>query len=98
MEKAEEKLKTGKSDKNYGTWTATYLHLKQFVPEYLSFKDIDDQFVKDVRKYFDEEAKTKSNLPLSQNSMHSYFNKVKAALRLAFNEGYLFTDKLWKPS
>lgn len=42
-----------------------------------------------MRQYFDKEAHTKSNLPLSLNSKYSYFNKFKAALRAAFNEGYL---------
>lgn len=34
-------------------------------------------------------ALTKSNLPLSQNSKVSYFNKFKACLRKAFEDGYL---------
>lgn len=45
--------------------------------------------MKMVRNYFDKEAKTKSNLPLSLNSKYSYLNKFKACLRAAFDEGYL---------
>lgn len=41
-----------------------------------------------MRKYFDTEAKTKSETLLSENSKYSYFNKFKAALRAAFDEGY----------
>lgn len=53
------------------------------------FDEIDEDFVNRVRKYFDQEARTKSELPLSLNSKYSYFNKFKAALRAAFDEGYL---------
>ena len=55
----------------------------------MTFEEIDEYFIKKVRKYFEKVAISKSDLPLSQNSMHSYFNKFKAALRNAFDNGYL---------
>ena len=86
IEKTEEK---SDSAKNYGNWTATLVHLKRCIPASTIFEEIDESFVKRVRNYFDREAHTKSNLPLALNSKYSYFNKFKAALRAAFNEGYL---------
>jgi len=86
IEKAEEK---SDSQNNYGNWTATLVHLKRHIPPGTVFEEIDDAFVKRVRNYFDKEARTKSDLPLALNSKYSYFNKFKASLRLAFNEGYL---------
>ena len=86
IEKTEEK---SDSPKNYGNWTATSLHLKRCINPNLLFEEIDEEFVKMVRNYFDKEAKTKSNLPLSLNSKYSYLNKFKACLRAAFDEGYL---------
>jgi integrase len=86
IEKAEEK---SDSPKNYGNWTATLVHLKRYISPHITFEDIDLDFVKGVRTYFDKKARTKSDLPLSLNSKYSYFNKFKAALRAAFNEGYL---------
>lgn len=86
IEKTEEK---SDSAKNYGNWTATLVHLKRCIPASAIFEEIDESFVKRVRNYFDKEAHTKSNLPLALNSKYSYFNKFKAALRAAFNEGYL---------
>lgn len=85
-EKAEEKAD---SPKNYGNWTATLVHLKRCISSNITFDDIDEKFVKRIRTYFDKEARTKSNLPLSLNSKYSYFNKFKACLRAAFDEGYL---------
>lgn len=86
IEKAEEKIK---SPKNYGNWTATLVHLKQCISPNLQFEEIDENFIKKVRNYFDTEAKTKSDTLLSLNSKYSYFNKFKACLRAAFDEGYL---------
>lgn len=85
-EKTEEKID---SPKNYGNWTATLIHLKKCISANLTFDEVDENFVKRVRLYFDKEAKTKSDTPLSLNSKYSYFNKFKACLRSAFDEGYL---------
>lgn len=86
IEKTEEKID---SPKNYGNWTATLIHLKKCISPNLLFEEIDENFIKQVRNYFDKEAKTKSATLLSQNSKYSYFNKFKACLRAAFDEGYL---------
>lgn len=85
---AEEK-RTLDSSNNYGNWFSTYQHLKKVVPKNLTFEEIDEFFIKKVRKYFEKDAISKSDLPLSQNSKYSYFNKFKAALRNAFDNGYL---------
>lgn len=84
-EKMEEKIN---SPKNYGNWSATLVHLKKCISPTLTFEEVDEAFVKRVRKYFDTEAKTKSETLLSENSKYSYFNKFKATLRAAFDEGY----------
>lgn len=86
IEKTEEKID---SPKNYGNWTATSLHLKRCISSNLTFDEVDENFVKRVRLYFDKEAKTKSDTHLSLNSKYSYYNKFKACLRAAFDDGYL---------
>jgi len=87
-EKTEEKQQQDSSN-NYGNWFSTHQHLKKVISKNLTFDEIDENLVKKVRNYFDNVAKTKSELPLSQNSKYSYFNKFKAALRNAFDDGYL---------
>tara|TARA_R110000868_G_scaffold305840_2_gene566880 strand:- start:4133 stop:4936 length:804 start_codon:yes stop_codon:yes gene_type:complete len=83
-EKMEEK---SNSVKNYGVWQSAYLHLKNCINPNFLFDEVDENFVKKVKQYFKAEALTKSNLPLSQNSKYSYFNKFKASLRSAFDDG-----------
>ncbi|MFC6267482.1 site-specific integrase [Frigoriflavimonas asaccharolytica] len=87
-ELTEEKQKKDSSN-NYGNWYSTLQHLKNVISKNVTFDDIDEIFVKKVRTYFENEAITKSNLSLSQNSKYSYFNKFKASLRSAFDDGYL---------
>ncbi|MCD0477451.1 site-specific integrase [Chryseobacterium sp. LC2016-29] len=87
-EKTEEKQQQDSSN-NYGNWFSTQQHLKKVISESLTFDEIDENLVKKVRNYFENTARTKSELPLSQNSKYSYFNKFKAALRSAFDDGYL---------
>lgn len=85
-EKSDEKIN---SVKNYGTWTSAYIHLKNIVSPNFIFDEINDDFVKRIRYYFNVEARTKSKLPLSANSKYTYYNKFKACLRSAFDDGYL---------
>ncbi|WP_373707983.1 site-specific integrase [Kaistella sp.] len=84
-----EEKQTLDSSNNYGNWYSTLQHLKKVVPKNLTFDEIDENFIKKVRKYFEKDAISKSKIPLSQNSKYSYFNKFKAALRNAFDNGYL---------
>ncbi len=87
-ELTDEKMKEDTSN-NYGNWFSTLQHLKKIVPPNLTFDEIDENFIKKVKKYFETEALTKSEIPLSQNSKYSYFNKFKASIRSAFEDGYL---------
>src|SRR5690606_10058215 len=77
------------SSNNYGNWFSTLQHLNKIVAPNMTFDEVDDYYIKRVKNYFENDALTKSNLPLSQNSKYSYFNKFKAALRRAFDDGYL---------
>lgn len=87
-ELTDEKMKQDSSN-NYGNWFSTLQHLKKIVSPSFTFDEVDENFIKRVKNYFEKEALTKSNLPLSQNSKYSYFNKFKASLRRAFDDGYL---------
>ena len=87
-ELTDEKMKQDSSN-NYGNWFSTHKHLKKIVSPSFTFEEIDENFIKRVKNYFEKEALTKSQLPLSQNSKYSYFNKFKASLRRAFDDGYL---------
>lgn len=80
------------SSGNYGNWDSVVKHLEKFLPYDILFKEIDRQFVMDFKEYLDKEAKTKSEVGLSQNSKYSYFNKLRAALKQIVKDGILPTN------
>jgi integrase len=74
------------SSNNYGNWSSVCKHLKKFCPEDIPINQVDTIFLEDFKHFLKEKARTKSNQKLSQNSLYSYFNKVKACLRQAYRE------------
>lgn len=74
---------------NYDNWDAAQKHIEQYCPYTTTFNDINIDFIKGFKKHLDTVAVTKSEKNLSQNTKHTYFNKFKAAMRAAFEEGYL---------
>lgn len=74
---------------NYDNWDAAQKHLERYSPNHITFNDVDIDFIKGFKKYLDTVAVTKSKKNLSQNTKHTYFNKFKACLNAAFEEGYL---------
>lgn len=82
------------SKSNYDNWEAALKHIERYCRPLLTLKDIDENFVKGFKNYLQHEAKTIGGTPLSQNTKYTYFNKFKAALREAFNDGYLKSNVL----
>ena len=80
------------SKSNYDNWEAALKHLERYCPTNLMIKDVDEDFLKGFKKYLHTEAKTTGITPLSQNTKYTYFNKVRATLTEAFNEGYIDTN------
>lgn len=74
---------------NYDNWDAAQKHIAAYCPNHITFNDVDVDFIKGFKKYLDTIAITQSKKKLSQNTKHTYFNKFKACLNAAFEEGYL---------
>lgn len=74
---------------NYDNWDAAQKHIENYCKKRnVTFEDIDEEFVLGFKKFLATSARTKSDTPLSQNTRFTYYNKFKAALRKAFEEGY----------
>jgi integrase len=80
------------SDGNYGNWRSALKHLKKFAKANVKFSDIDKSWLEDLKIYFTQEAETKHDQKLSQNSCVSYYNKVRAALKEAVKDGYMMRN------
>ena len=82
------------SKNNYDNWDAAFKHLKKYCSPYLTFEEVDEDFIKGFKNYIDYKALTKSKTNLSQNSKYTYFNKFKACIRQAYEDGYITKNLL----
>jgi integrase len=78
---------------NHDNWISALNYLEAFTKGSLKFIELDEAFCHRFREYLltVPSSRTKSQ-PLSQNSVMSYFNKFKAALKQAYKSGYLLQD------
>jgi len=78
---------------NHDNWVSALNYLTTFTGGKVKFADLNERFCNEFREYL---LTTKSNrsskTSLSQNSALSYFNKLKASLKQAHQDGYLQTD------
>ncbi|MBD5325748.1 MAG: site-specific integrase [Bacteroides sp.] len=93
-----EKRKKKDSKGNFSNWSSCLRHLCKYEPrQNITFADITPQWVQGFKDYLDNEAeafgcdnrKRKEKRPLSQNSKQSYFNKLRACLRQAYEDGII---------
>jgi len=78
---------------NHDNWMSALNYLEAHTGGSLKFIDLDEQFCNRFRQYLLTAPSNRTkNQPLSQNSVVSYFNKFKAALKQAYKSGYLHLD------
>ncbi|MCV5928361.1 phage integrase SAM-like domain-containing protein, partial [Escherichia coli] len=76
------------STSNHSIWLSARKHLLFYCGKHdLSFDELDKDWLDGFKYYLTNEAKTKSDEPLSRNTQSSYFNKVRAAINEAHREG-----------
>lgn len=80
------------SANNYGNWDSVLKHLRKFRPTGIPITKVSPKFLEEFKSYLKYDAKTKSNTNLSQNTLYSYFNKVKACLKQAFEEDLILKN------
>ena len=84
---------------NWGNWWSALKHLERYCKPGTTFKDITSEWVLGFKEYLDHTARVKdrrknittlsNQKPLSQNSKVSYFNKVRACINQAFQDGII---------
>lgn len=78
-----------KTKTNWDNWNGTYKYLEEYCQRHVTLNDVDVDFVKGFKRYLDENAFKTSGAPLSQNTKYSYFNKFRACIKQAFEDGLL---------
>lgn len=84
------------SQGNYGNWDSALKHLVNYCNASTTFEQVDVNFVEGFKKYLLNTAKTKSGKLLSNNSALSYFNKFRAAINKAYNDGIIDDNPIKK--
>ncbi|MFY2833004.1 site-specific integrase [Vibrio parahaemolyticus] len=83
------------STSNHSIWLSARKHLLFYCGKNdLSFDELDKDWLDGFKYYLTNEAKTKSDTPLSRNTQSSYFNKVRAAINEAHREGIIRDNPL----
>jgi len=78
---------------NHDNWNSAYKYLHSFTGGKLQFSDLTAPLCERFSEYLLTTRSNKSSKAnLSQNSVVSYFNKFKAALKQAYKDGYLQTN------
>jgi integrase len=78
---------------NHDNWISALHYLNKYTKGNLKFSDLNETFCNSFREFLlTSPSNRSSKTTLSQNSAVSYFNKVKAALKLAYKEGFLQND------
>lgn len=87
------KLSNKRNGSNYDNWNSAYNYLIDFSQGNLQFADLNTDWCEDFKDYLlTAPSRKSSKSTLGQNSALSYFNKFKASLKQAYQDGKLSTD------
>lgn len=98
-----EKRRGVETQGNWGNWKCCKKHLERYERrKKITFADITPKWVEGFRTYLDKEAyaygcdfrNRKELHPLSENSKQSYFNKLRACLRQAIEDGIIVQNPM----
>lgn len=67
---------------NYDNWLSAYRHFCNFYQHGITMGELSVDAMEEYRDYL-------ANLDLAQNTKHTYFNKLKAAVKEAFKKGFI---------
>lgn len=87
---------------NWGNWNSTLKHLKVYCKKGITFKDVTPQWIEGFKEYLETATTVRSTNKknttiagkLSQNSKVSYFNKLCACIKQAYEEGIIPNNPL----
>ncbi len=75
---------------NWGNWKGALKHIQRFTKgKDVRFVDIDEDWLVRFKNFLLTEKLNRGDTKLSQNSCYSYYNKVRAALREAYEQRYI---------
>lgn len=83
---------------NYGNWDSVLKHLINYEGKNISFENVDLAYCEGFKEYLTKTAKRTDDKNLSSSSVSSYFNKLRACLNQAVDDGIILTNPSLKIS
>ena len=78
------------SEGNYHNWLSSYKYFEKYTNGNCIFKEVTEKLSDGFKRYLESTHTLNSDIKkLSANSKHVYFNKYKAVVKEAFNQGLL---------
>lgn len=88
-----QKLADKRENSNHSNWLSALNYLKEFANGQLRFIDLNERVLEDFKEFLiTTKSKRSDKTKLAVNSAVSYFNKIKAALKQAYRDGFLEKD------
>lgn len=81
---------------NYGTWISVKRYIEQYFHKSTALSEITVESIRGFKRFLDKEAISKNGTPLKHGSKYSYFNRFRAAMRQAYEDGFITNSKLLK--
>ncbi|WP_322969768.1 site-specific integrase [Faecalibacter sp. LW9] len=79
---------------NYGTWKSVKRYIDQYFHSSTTLSELTVDSVNGFKRFLDKEAKSKHGLPLKHGTKYSYFNRFRATIKQAYEDGYITNHKL----
>lgn len=100
----ERRSRDGKQTGNWGNWRSTLRHLEGYCRPGTTFRDVTPEWVRGFKDYLDTATRVRQahtrittsyqDKPLSQNTKQSYFNKLRACMHQAVEDGIIIQSPL----
>jgi len=87
-----EELAASRTGSNKEGWESALHYLRDFTGGSLKVSELTPKKCRDFRAYMMKATSQRNEEPLAVNSVVSYFNKFKAALKQAYKDGLISTD------
>ncbi|VDH15433.1 Tyrosine recombinase XerC [Algoriella xinjiangensis] len=81
---------------NYETWKSVKRYIDLYFNPSTTLSELTIVSINGFKRFLDIDAKTKYGLPLKHGTKYSYFNRFRATIKQAYEEGYITNHKLLK--
>lgn len=80
----------------FANWDSVRVHIEKFCPNGILIHQIDSKWLDDFKFYLEHKAVSKYGKRFSQNTLYTYFNKIKTCLNQAYKDDIILKNPVVK--